>query len=491
MLRILCMVASACWFLTFSALAQPSAESSGIADLAYSVQPGKSLYFTGTYQGKSVNLIRNGRIGTGKWTIYTGTAMDRVRLTLDDRKGLQEILALDNGHRMTLNPVGKERIEYRLYGPDRRFIIGSVLYQNNKRWQLGVMKSEAFAGYSALSDISDVTEKFGAQSALPFATLAGWLQSGWQHFDLIPSAVAQEGDNLIRDYFGEKAQGARDFFSAPGHEMYKASLVGAVAVTAKLVATGGSVAVGSAVAAATPLLLAVGGGILLGQLALKVSDWVQAAHLDGSVSARDVFNRLVRPSRYDVAVSADPEALSTESTLTAASADFRKLVALADQSDKQDKLDLRNALDRAGQCKSMQCANEALADASKFARGSGDRMLVFKARESADVRVGLLLADEKMRQANNTRAEQRKQEVAQAAQASEVDQAIQAAIMGVLVDTAASLLSGRVREATPRAPLQKAGTAPPTTSTNKSAAVPARPWRCLDEHSVAWCNGAR
>jgi hypothetical protein len=94
------------------------------------------------------------------------------------------------------------------------------------------------------------------------------------------------------------------------------------------------------------------------------------------------------------------------------SSDFNKLIALADQVDKQDKLDLRSALARAEQCTDMNCVTKAIADASKYARGSGDRMLVFKARESAEVRVGLLVADEEIRKKNIARAEQKKAEAA-------------------------------------------------------------------------------
>ena len=149
----------------------------------------------------------------------------------------------------------------------------------------------------------------------------------------------------------------------------------------------------------------------------------------------------------------ESEKTALEAKRTAdSSSDFKNLVALADQAAKQDKLDLRSALERVEQCRESTCVTEAIAGASKFTRGPGDRMLVFKARERADVRVGLLIADEEIRKMNIARAEQNKQAAAQAAQADEVDQAIQAAIMGVLVDTAASLLSDRVREATQRAP---------------------------------------
>jgi hypothetical protein len=167
-------------------------------------------------------------------------------------------------------------------------------------------------------------------------------------------------------------------------------------------------------------------------------------------------------------VQKDLEASCASPASTADSAsDFKKLIALADQADKQDKLDLRSALDRAEQCMDMNCVTEALAGASKLTRGSGDRMLVFKARERADVRVGLLIADEEIRKNNIARAEQNKQAAAQAAQADEVDQAIQAAIMGVLVNTATSLLSDRVRESTQTAPQR----APATTANSAAGAA--------------------
>jgi hypothetical protein len=478
MLPILRMAAYAAFLVSFSAAAQTPAAKSGLTDLTYSVQRGKSLFFTGNFQGKPANLVRNGVIGSGKWTIYTGTPKNRVRLILDDRKGLREVLAMDKGHRMTLASIGQERIEYRLYAPNRSFIIGSVLYRNSGRWQLGVMKTEAFPGYSALSDVSDVTEKLNVQSALPAATLARWLQDKWQRFDLIPSAFAQADDNLIRDFFGEKAQAARDFYSAPVHEMFKATLVGAGSVAVKIIATGETVAAGGAITAAAPFLVAVGAGVAIGMVAVEVADWVDHAQLGGSTSARDVFDRLVRASPFDRPAQAEPEMLTSEAAPSASSADFRKLVAMADLVDKQDKLDLRSALDRAEQCSDMNCVTEALAGASKLTRGSGDRMLVFKARERADVRVGLLIADEEIRKNNIARAEQNKQAAAQAAQADEVDQAIQAAIMGVLVDTATKLLVNGVRESAQQAPQKQQSVAPQRNTTQSAPAYKSPVFKC-------------
>jgi hypothetical protein len=166
----------------------------------------------------------------------------------------------------------------------------------------------------------------------------------------------------------------------------------------------------------------------------------------------------------------ESEKTALEAKRTAdSSSDFKNLIALADQVDK---LDLRSALDRAEQCRDMNCVTEALAGASKLTRGSGDRMLVFKARERADVRIGLLIADEEIRKNNIARAEQNKQAAAQAAQADEVDQAIQAAIMGVLVDTATSLLSGRVREATQMTPQSETTSqSGPTPKSNSTVAT--------------------
>lgn len=129
------------------------------------------------------------------------------------------------------------------------------------------------------------------------------------------------------------------------------------------------------------------------------------------------------------------------------SSDFNKLVALADQMDKQDKLDLRSALDRAEQCNDMNCVTKALADASKLTRGSGDRMLVFKAQERADVRVGLLVADEEIRKKNIARAEQKKQEAAQPAQAAKAESNI---FRDALVKAAVGAVADTLKEAAQR-----------------------------------------
>jgi len=83
---------------------------------------------------------------------------------------------------------------------------------------------------------------------------------------------------------------------------------------------------------------------------------------------------------------------------------------------------------------SMACVTEALAGASKLTRGSGDRMLVFKARERADVRVGLLVADEEIRKNNIARAEQKTPEAPKAESNIFRDALIKAAV-GAVADT--------------------------------------------------------
>lgn len=358
------------------------AQKNGITDLAYSMKSGNNLYFTGKYKSKPVHLVHNGATGSGKWTIYTGTLSDRVRLTIDDKNGVQEALSMDKGQLITLNQVGQERIEYRFYAPNRSFIIGSVLYRKNNRWLHGMMKTEAFAGYPALTSVSDVTKDIPVQAAIPSAKLAEWLNERWQSFNLISTAYANT-DDLIRGFFSDPARNAREFFGPADHEMFKGALVGLAAFSVKLasqtVVTGEAVAVSTAVATATPFLAAVGAGVAIGLAADKVRNWGDSKHLDGTNSATDLFNRLVEPTEYTKnSVPEAPPALdNAQISATIASehqsnsymrpSEVRKLED--EERAKQGKDDFRKELDMINSCTSKRdfaCADDHIVKASKL-----------------------------------------------------------------------------------------------------------------------------
>lgn len=402
MTRIIALASS---FIALAATAQTPAVKSDITDLAYSVQSGDNIYFTGKYQSKLVYMVRQGVIGTGKWTIYSGSPSNRVRLTMDDRRGLREILAMDTGQRMTLNQVGQERIEYRLYAPDRKFIIGSVIYRHKGRWLQGLMMTEAFEGYPALADVADVTKKFHAQADLPAAKLAGWLKDRWDQFDLIPMAEAQEGASTatqVKRLFNV----SQDFLDGPvAHEMMKGQLIGGAAFTLKLVQVGGGmpavlelVGSGAAAAAALPMLQVAVIGIGAVVVVSKVYDAgenfysrvLKAKDLGNSTSVKDFFTRLVTPTKYEV--ESEEEAPASREQLRAASpksqtkgaqrpADAMKL--LAEQSALMDADEFREELDLAAACtrnRDYACSENHLKKAGKVANGPADNQLLAEAR---------------------------------------------------------------------------------------------------------------
>lgn len=423
MIRKYCSAIAMIFLLAFTALAQESGTRNSLTDLAYSLQPGKNLYLTGRYQGQTVNMVRVGALGVGKLTVYTGTLTDRVRLIIDDNKGLQEILAMDKGQRITVNRVDEQRIEYRLYAPDRSFITGSVLFRKDGRWLQGLMKQEAFAGYSALTGVADVSEKFAYQSTESKLDLTAWFKKSWQNIDLISTAHAEDEENLIKGFFSASAQAARERWGAPLHEMFKGSLVGASAFTVTLMGqtlgTGETIALGSALATATPFLISVGVGVAVGIAADRVYNWAEGKNLGGTASAHDLFNRLIAGSRFSKDPAPLPPAPSfANSPLRAPSSTLPGFIDMAEQQDKVDKHEFRLALETAGTCtrkRDFPCANEQLASASKLASSGADRQLIASARKGIELESDLIAEEASARTAyERQRAEAERQKQAEA-----------------------------------------------------------------------------
>jgi len=445
------LAAFAAFLAAFAALAQTPAANSDITDLAYSVQAEDSIYFTGKYQGKPVHLVRNGMIGAGKWTIYSGATTNRVRLTLDDRKGLQEILAMDTGQRMTLKQVGEERIEYRLYAPDRKFIIGSVLYRNKGRWLQGIMMTEAFAGYPALADVADVSKKFRAQAALPTAIFAAWLNDRWHNLNLIPLASAQDGNSQlgqVKRIFTV----TKDFLDGPvAREMMKAQLVGVVAFTMKLVEAGGGMAVlidvvggAPAVATALPMLQAAVAGygvVAAASKAYEVGDKFylrvsKARNLGSSTSVQDFFEKLLGSCKSCGEAPPEPPEAQDQTQATLAKSQNKDaprpanaMKTLAEMSAMMDAEEFREELELAGACarnRDFACAENHLKKAGKLAGSATDIQLLAEAlgntsrqRESVAEETRMRAAADRQRADNAALAEQRRvqeeQRVVQAA----------------------------------------------------------------------------
>ena len=166
-----------------------------IKGLAYSKLPDGRLYYTGRYREERFRLIRSEMPGgNSKWALYSGPLTDRVRATFVDKTGLTEIQAMDRGYRITLTYSAKKHIEYRLYGPDRGFLLGSVLYRDKKRWMHGIMKTEAFSGYAALANVSDVTARLARRAPSPGQPVTRAMDRPWD-LSVISTAHAQDTES--------------------------------------------------------------------------------------------------------------------------------------------------------------------------------------------------------------------------------------------------------------------------------------------------------
>lgn len=410
LLRFLMVGGFAAMLASFAALAQSPAPKNELSNLAYFAPAEKTLLVTGSYRNNQISMVRTGVVGKGSWAIYSGTPGSRVRLTIDDATGLNEILAMDSGELITVNSIKKERVEYRFYAPDRTFVAASVLFQKDGRWLQGLMKTAAFQGYAALIDVSDVTKDVSQQSKLHEVGFANLLIRQWNAINLIPEAHAQDG-NLIRGFFSDSATDARNFFSAPGHEMFKGALAGAAAFTVKLVAqvsAGAEIAtVGAAVVAATPFIAAVGVGVAVGLQAARVSNWLDTRELRGTSSAQDLFNRLTAPTRYSTRPPPEaPTESSQPGTLNRTSDAFRgnderPADALKRDDERRAQLDqesFRKELESINECtrkRDFDCSELHIKKAAGLQGGYLDLKLLDGARQS--------LSNEKARMAAETR----------------------------------------------------------------------------------------
>lgn len=393
-----CIAILLCFFALGTAHAQRVAADAALTDLAYSVQADNSVFFTGRQQGRPVHLMHRGAIGAGKWFLFTGTEGDRVRLLFDDKKGLQEILAVDKGQRITLNQVQQERVEYRLYAPDRSFIMGAVLYRSNGRWLQGLLKTEDFRGYAGLVEVVDVSSKLARLESPGGTPFARALLQWWQAVHLVSTANAQTTDDFLARYLGESAQDARNFFAPVANEMAKGMLVGAAAFTVQLagatLTAGETVAIGGALVAAGPLLVAVGTGVAVGLAADRVSNWVSARPLGNGNGITELYNRLVAATRYteersgtagNTSVAGASNSANAAGNAAARKASAANLLDMADKMDRLDRQDLLASLEVADACtrrRDFACTEEQLAAATKAAGGSADRQLIASARQN-------------------------------------------------------------------------------------------------------------
>ena len=358
-----------------------------INGLTYSTRPGKSLYFSGNVQGKPVRLIRAGALGSGTWTIYSGTPLNRVRMTVDDMAGVKEIFAVDRGQRIAVSAVGTERVEYRFYAPDRRFISGSVIYRSGSRWLRGLMKSEAFPGYAALTHITDVTSDVALQSVAQPTYLAQWIKHVWPRLGLISSAQAQNEDDLLAEYMGSAAQDR--WFDRlrrmPTIGNLRKTVLGGLLVILKY---------NPAEGAALTTALADGAGVVL-VAAADVVPFIAAVNvavyaLEKAQELKDMAAaRRVRSDDY------------AEMTRATQFSDNYRLEPQPVNAEKKENKDLARALERVAGCTQrddIPCAKEAVNDAWRAAAGTQEKRLAFDAEKRVERRQAELLAAQTVRE---------------------------------------------------------------------------------------------
>lgn len=263
------------------------------ASLGYTVQANNALMLSATYQGTPFRMVHSGVAGTGTWSIYTGSGTDRVRVTYGAKGGLQEVLALDSGVRITVQYVGQERAEYRWYGPNKTFLIGSVVYLLNGTWYQGTLQTEAFAGYSALTDVQDI-------SASVQATLA--------QAAVMPSVAPQLRSQLrnaisasAEDDVGDPLKESMSDFTAPFDRVTR-GLEQVRKFGDDLVARGKDMARDAATAAIIVAfrkeLTVMGAGVMVAESMVRMKNFVSAARNPTSQESTAAFEGLEAGSKY-------------------------------------------------------------------------------------------------------------------------------------------------------------------------------------------------
>jgi hypothetical protein len=94
-----------------------------------------------------------------------------------------------------------DNLAYTPQSAKRLLFTGSYQGQSARMTIDGLMATESFQGYDALTQVSDISAQVNSAAAGQFA--------------LLP--LARADDNLLRGFFSDSASDARRFFGAPGH----------------------------------------------------------------------------------------------------------------------------------------------------------------------------------------------------------------------------------------------------------------------------------
>jgi hypothetical protein len=276
----------------------PAAASRRIEALTATQQADGALYYTGTYQGARLNFWHTGAVGLGAWTFYSGSGPDRARVTVGDTAGLQAILNVQTGYRTTVRAVNTERVEYRLYDPQGRYVGGAVLYAAGDQWYQGLMPTEAFAGYDSLVSLSNVT---------------GAIQRGVAEFETL-IAQAGPGDRpapaggfpwLSTAYAQDIDLGRTAFFGVVWDQFKTASVVGMTTIVGIATATLGAAETTALIAAAAtvslPLTTAVVAGVVIGSWAYDQREQLSLRTVPTTPADETDYQAASQPTAYSTA----------------------------------------------------------------------------------------------------------------------------------------------------------------------------------------------
>ncbi|MBT9489011.1 MAG: hypothetical protein IV093_16025 [Rubrivivax sp.] len=291
----------------------PVAASRRIEALTATQQADGALYYTGTYQGARLNFWHTGPVGQGAWTFYNGSGADRARVSIGDTTGLQAILNVETGYRTTVHAVNTERVEYRLYDPQGRFVVGAVLYAAGDQWYQGLMPAEAFAGYDSLVSLSNVTAAIQRgvtelETLIAQAGPAGRAAPG-PGFPWLSTAHAQGVD-----------LGRAAFFGVTWDQFKTASVVGITTIVGIATATLGvaetAALVTAAAAVALPLTTAVVAGVVIGSWAYDQREQLSLRTVPTTPVDETDYQAASRPTAYSTEPDpAPPEPLPAAAAL--------------------------------------------------------------------------------------------------------------------------------------------------------------------------------
>lgn len=278
--------------------------SSASRSLSAMNNPDGSIYFTGNQSERPIRYAHQGQTGKGSWYVYGGRAGERVRLTIGDDGALREVLMLDQGGRVSISYAAGQRIEYRFYSDQGKFILGSVLYREHDKWFQGLSFQEQSGPLGELVAVTNVNARI-EQGLRRLASAPGASLSFFD-WSLFPSAHAQEIDLSKRafvDVFVDQFKIAARVALTVVPSIATATLGPATTAGMLRTAGGALIEVGSVVVAAlgAPTIAAVATGVVAGLVADEFFATVQAAR-NNALAVETVPRTAARLAQFEEAI---------------------------------------------------------------------------------------------------------------------------------------------------------------------------------------------